>query len=67
MDAIMDALRQRGSVTRTEINDTLSRNVPAEKITRALMALVVGGLAYMKQEPTGGRPLERWYSTEGTS
>jgi len=49
-------------MTRTEIYDALSRNVPRDKITEALTVLAGQARAEcLRQPPTGpGRPAERW-------
>ena len=60
-DDLLRSLRAaRKGLTRTQINDMLSRNVSAREITRALAQLAESGLAAMKPEETGGRPAERW-------
>ena len=45
-----------GGLTRSQINDTLQHNRPAEQIQRALDALTLAGRATRAQIPTAGRP-----------
>jgi hypothetical protein len=49
-----------GGLTRSQINDTLQHNQPADHIQRALDALQLAGRAARSQIPTGGRPAELW-------
>jgi hypothetical protein len=68
VDTILDALRAAGSrgLTRTEITNLFSRNVPANQIARALGELARRGLAAQRKGDTaGGRPPEIWVPTEG--
>ena len=51
-----------GGLTRSQINDTLQHNRPAEQIQRALDALTLAGRATRAQIPTAGRPAELWTS-----
>jgi len=61
-DEINRALRQSGSLTRTEIRDLLGRNQPAPRVDRALALLVETGAARMTSDASGnGRPVERWF------
>ena len=61
-EQIHAALRQAnpGGLTRSQINDTLQHNRPAEQIQRALDALTLAGRATRAQIPTAGRPAELW-------
>ncbi len=52
-----------GGLTRSQINDTLQHNRPAEQIQRALDALTLAGRATRAQIPTAGRPAELWTAT----
>jgi len=52
-------------LTRTEIRNLFQRNRRAEDINRALSVLEAYGLARRQDEHSGGRPTERWISTEG--
>jgi hypothetical protein len=66
-DAILDALKSAAhpGLTRTEINNLFSRNVPANQIARALGELSRRGLAVQqKGEAVNGRPPELWVLTE---
>ena len=68
VDTILDALRAAGSrgLTRTEINNLFSRNVPANQIARALGELVRRGLAAQRKgDAAAGRPPEIWVATDG--
>jgi hypothetical protein len=49
-------------LTRNDIMNYLGRNVPSERIGRALGSLLQHGLARREQEKTGGRPAERWFA-----
>jgi hypothetical protein len=65
-DAILEALRQRSLMTRTEISGLFSRNVPAADIDAALAVLEDKRLAKRSQQtPEGGkgRPVEIWQAT----
>jgi hypothetical protein len=64
-EQIHTALRQAnpGGLTRSQINDTLQHNRPAEQIQRALDALTLAGRATHAQIPTAGRPAELWTAT----
>jgi hypothetical protein len=59
-DAILEALRRAGRLTRTEINGLFGRNKAAEQIEQALAMLKRSGLAKDGKRPTGGRPEEYW-------
>jgi hypothetical protein len=61
-EQIHTALRQAepGGLTRSQINNTLQHNRPAEQIQRALDALTLAGRATRAQIPTAGRPAELW-------
>jgi len=49
-----------GGLTRSQINDTLQHNRPADQIQRALDALALAGRATRHHVPTAGRPAEFW-------
>jgi hypothetical protein len=49
-----------GGLTRSQINDTLKHNRPAEQIQRALNSLALAGRVTRAQIPTAGRPAELW-------
>lgn len=62
-DKILSALQLAGSIglTRTEISEqAFHRNLPSEKLSRALHLLRGGGHAVSKDEATAGAPSERW-------
>ncbi len=62
-DAIGSALKDAGSkgLTRTEIRDLFKHNKSAESINRALLLLESTGQTRKVTEPTGGRPVVRWF------
>jgi hypothetical protein len=52
-----------GGMTRLEISDYFKRNVPADRIGRALGLLLQHKLARFERQPgTSGRPAERWFA-----
>jgi Protein of unknown function (DUF3987) len=55
-------------LTRTEIaNDVFGKNKKAEQIVRLLSAMLTQGLIHRNREqPTKGRPVERWLIGKGT-
>jgi len=59
-DAILDALRRAGRLTRTEINGLFGRHKAAEQIEQALLMLKRSALAKDGKRQTGGRPEEYW-------
>jgi hypothetical protein len=59
-DTILAALDARGRMTRTEISELFSRNVPAWRIEEALRMLERAGLARRVTVETSGRPAETW-------
>jgi hypothetical protein len=66
-DTILAALKAAGQsgLTRTDINNLFSRNVPASQIARALGELSRRGLAAQhKGEAVNGRPPEIWMLVE---
>ena len=67
-DEILEALRRSpAGLTRNEIRDHFDRNKPSSEIARALGVLFRAGCARFVQEPTNGRPIERWFSTVKTT
>ena len=67
-DRILEALRAAPEgLTRTKIRDLFERNRSALEIDAALTALEERGLARRVSEPTAGRPIERWFATDGTT
>lgn len=57
-DAILQALRLRREMTRTDISDLLGRHVPRSRIEQALNLLLSDGRVTVRQEKTKGRPRE---------
>ncbi len=64
-DELLERLRRAGAkgLTRTEIRDARSRHANGAAIDRALDLLERHRGAHRVDEPTGGRPLERWHAT----
>jgi Protein of unknown function (DUF3987) len=60
-DRIVAALQDRGPMDRTPIRDLFGRNMPAERIDRALRMLKDGGRIDIEEHrhPQGGRPVTR--------
>jgi len=62
-DELLTALRKHPTgMTRTEVRDWFGRNRKAYEIDRGLALLAKQGLARMEESPSGGRPIERWFS-----
>jgi hypothetical protein len=63
-DDILSALREAGrdGLTQTALNDLFHGHRTSGAITRALGILAEGGLVGSKLEPTGGRPVKRWFA-----
>jgi hypothetical protein len=62
-DAIHDALLAAPhGLKRSELYNIGGRHIGKEKLSVALAALVRSGRATSVSEPTGGAPLERWFS-----
>ena len=59
-DAILEALRENGEMSRNAICDLFDRHVPRDRITHALRTLQAMGLATVERRETGGRPVEVW-------
>jgi predicted ArsR family transcriptional regulator len=60
-DRILEALRQRGELTETEICNLFSRHGGQENIQRAQLMLVGAHLVQVIPVPgTGGRPAKIW-------
>jgi hypothetical protein len=49
-------------LTRTQIRDYFQRNASADRIGRALGLLLQHRLARREEQPSGGRPTERWFA-----
>lgn len=63
-DRIYEALRRVGTkgMSKTGIRELFNRNLDEERTDQALELLRENRLAYCKQEPTAGRPVERWFA-----
>ena len=59
-DRILDALRVKGPMDRTDIRDLLGRHVTEDRVDMAVASLEALGLASMHRVTTGGRPREVW-------
>lgn len=55
---IVEVLREKGSLTSTEISNLFSRNIKSDRIQTAIEELVSSDAAEMVSEPTKGRPLQ---------
>ncbi len=62
-DQILQALRARGPMTRSEIGDLFGRNLPSAKLDTALVELQGKGLVRSRIEPTAGRSRTVWEAT----
>ena len=59
---ILDAIAARPlGINRTEISNILGRNYTTNRISEALDELRGAGIADMKKDDSGGRPIERWH------
>jgi hypothetical protein len=62
-DELLRLLRScPNGLTRTDIRNYFQRNASADRIGRALGVLLQHNLARPEQQPTGGRPSERWFA-----
>jgi hypothetical protein len=63
-DAILAALIEKADagMTRSEIHDLFSRKRLKGSLDIALQTLEARELAYAVEEPTRGRPTQRWYA-----
>jgi hypothetical protein len=62
-DEILIRLRATpNGLTRVQLRDIFGRNKSSEDVFRALLVLQAGGYARSVQEPTKGRPTERWFA-----
>jgi len=60
-DLLLGALRRDpNGLTRTEIRDLFQKNRKAHEIERVLHVLLDQGVVKQQNEPTDGRPIERW-------
>lgn len=57
-DAILEAARAKGELSRTDIRDLFARHVNRARIEQALVILVNAGRLERSDEATGGRPRE---------
>jgi len=61
-DSILQAIREKPGMTRTDINNLFARNKSADEIGRGLALLVKYGRARPEQaKTTGGKSVESWY------
>jgi hypothetical protein len=62
-DRIVEALQEKpnAGLTRNEIMNLFNRHVSSERIGQALEMLQEAGRVRCEYEPTGGRPVERWF------
>ena len=66
VDAILKALNnQPEGLTRNDLMDLFHRHRSADEIGAALRILADRGLVESETEPTGGRPVERWFAVKG--
>jgi len=62
-DEILIALRrQPAGMTRTDIHALFGRHADASRVVAALRRLQEAGLVRSEEEPTEGRPRERWFA-----
>jgi uncharacterized protein DUF3987 len=59
-DKILEAIRETGGLTRTEIRSVAGGHVPAQEIDQVLRGLDARGLAHEQVLETAGRPAHRW-------
>jgi hypothetical protein len=50
-------------LTRTQLGNYLGKHGTSDRVGRALGLLLQHGLVRREEEPTGGRPVERWFAT----
>lgn len=63
-DRLLAALRDHpGGLTRTDLSTFLGRHQNRGRIAAALERLESQGLTYRQKQQTGGRPVERWFTT----
>jgi hypothetical protein len=67
-DDILAALRSRlpEGMTRTELRDLFQRNRTSDQIGGALVLLMKSGRVRMETRASGGRPVETWFTMEGS-
>jgi Protein of unknown function (DUF3987)/Bifunctional DNA primase/polymerase, N-terminal len=59
-NVILDALRTRGALSRTQIAALFSRHTPSASVQAALDRLAEEGHIARRMEETSGRPIEMW-------
>lgn len=59
-DAILQALRERGELTDSDISSLFKRHVPSSRLQQAKAVLSSAGLAHHEAVSTGGRPRSVW-------
>lgn len=62
-DTILDALRNQGELSRTDIRDLFGRHQSSGRLDNALGSLIATGKVRREQRATGGRPTEVWIAT----
>jgi hypothetical protein len=63
VDTILKALKSEPEgLTRNDLMDLFHRHRSSEEIGAALQILAAHGLVQSETEPTGGRPIERWFA-----
>ncbi len=64
-DEVRELLRNApAGLTRTELVAAQGRHLYGDKLTSALAALLSAGLARCERQDTGGRPSERWFTSD---
>ena len=63
-DTILQALRQNGEMTRTQLSDLFGRHESSARIAQALQHLLTTGKARSHTRETGGRPVEIWVAAQ---
>ena len=58
--SLLKALKERGEMSRTDINNLFGRNLPATRLGTLLERLQQAGKIKQRKLETGGRPVEMW-------
>lgn len=62
VNRILEALRERPEgLSRSELSRLFTGHVTSAELELALGSLSEAGAAHMKEQPSGGRPTERWF------
>src|SRR5262249_37013513 len=65
-DELLQLLRRTPQgLSRTDMSNHFKRHARDDRIGVALALLHEHGLAFRRLEPTGGRPVERWFAAQG--